>query len=365
MPCSISIQSIIGQGTASGFLTSVTVSGTATGCPNVKVSISCRLPGPIPLTVPVVSGQWQAVFSNTELKPAECLSCNNPSYPITVDAVGTAPDGTTCADHKSLPEIPCQACPTVNLAPPSVSGCAGSGNSATVTITATVSAVVSGSVLEFTFDDNFTTLINVTPPNTTYSQSHQYSTPGPHSVSVQALSVGCDELATQGFDVPQCPTGPGGGNGPCPWWDPSCWGSLCGGLLGAAMVLLILAGVLFIFAGCTILTPDELLFPAGVWIHALISSTLFLVALTALILGLILLAIWYGICSKLPGYSFCATIKQVITSVAWIVAAQTALGALLFAFGGLGCLIGLLLTWGSWGAVLAYLTLLKNAAGCS
>jgi hypothetical protein len=154
-------------------------------------------------------------------------------------------------------------------------------------------------------------------------------------------------------------------NGGCSWWDPRCWGSLCGALIAAAMAALIVSGILFIIAGCTVLTPAVLAGPVGVALNALVTSGLFIAAVIALVLGLALLALWYLVCSKLPNYDFCATLNEVMTSIAWIILVQSALAFALFAFGGLGCLIGLVFTWGSWGTVLASLQLLSNAAGCS
>lgn len=130
------------------------------------------------------------------------------------------------------------------------------------------------------------------------------------------------------------------------------------------MAALITAGFLFIFAGCTVLTPAVLAGPAGAALNALVTSALFISAVAALVLGLALLTAWYLVCSKMPGYDFCDTLHEVMTGIAWIIVVQTALAAVLFAFGGIGCIIGWVLTMGMWGTILAYLQLLKNAAGC-
>ncbi len=160
---------------------------------------------------------------------------------------------------------------------------------------------------------------------------------------------------------PQPPPPPPG----CSWWDPRCWGSLCGALIAAAMAALIASGILFILAGCSILTPAVLAGPVGVVLNALVTSDLFIAAVFFLVVGLALLVAWYLVCARLPNYDFCATLNEVMTCIAWIILVQSALALLLFLFGGLGCLIGLVFTWGSWGTVLASLQLLSNAAGCS
>jgi hypothetical protein len=130
------------------------------------------------------------------------------------------------------------------------------------------------------------------------------------------------------------------------------------------MVALITSGVLFIIAGCSILTPAVLAGPVGVALTALLTSGLFIAAVVALALGLALLTLWYLVCSRLPNYDFCATLNEAIIAIAWIILVQSALALILFALGGLGCLIGLVFTFGSWGTVLAVLQLLKNPAGC-
>jgi hypothetical protein len=151
----------------------------------------------------------------------------------------------------------------------------------------------------------------------------------------------------------------------CSWWDPRCWGSLCGALIAAAMAVLIAAGILFIIAGCTVLTPAVLAGPVGVALNALVTSGLFIAAVIALGLGLALLTVWHLVCSRLPNFDFCATLNEVMSFIALIIFLQSALAIALFLLGGLGCLIGLVFTWGSWGTVLAFLQLLRNAAGCS
>jgi hypothetical protein len=260
-----------------------------------------------------------------------------------------------------LPEC---ACPVVTLGGLSISGCVDSEDAATVTATATVAPAVAGCLLTWQFDDGYQALTQVPGNAASFSdtQSHQYASAGAHSVSVTAQSGLCSASATKGFDVPGC--GGGGGGGGCNWWDPRCWGSICGALLAGAMAAFIASCILFIVSGCTVLTPAVLAGPFGAALSLLVASTLFGYAVTALLLCLALLTAWYLVCSKLPGYHFCATLHQLITAISWIIIAQSALAVGLSLIGGLGCLVGLVFAWTSWGTVLAYLQILSNAAGC-
>src|SRR5438552_5590778 len=91
--------------------------------------------------------------------------------------------------------------------------------------------------------------------------------------------------AVKNINVTNCNSGDDN-NGPCPWWDPSCWGSLCGGLLAAALGLLIAASILFIIAGCTVLTLAILAGPMAAAVQALLASATFIAGLVAFGLGL-------------------------------------------------------------------------------
>lgn len=464
MACQLIIQDAVGQGQPGTTLMSLKVTGSASGCSSVSVTILCTGQHPSQHNaVPVVAGQWETIFTEQELKLAGCRECGSSSYPLQVRA--RCDDGVAaCDDFKTWPAIPCVSggacCPTVSIqvtegdcdaqgrrnvtflvttaaatapdCPPTVfaqidfgDGMLGAGfgvppntvwqethsymsGSYTAKLHIIVPAgcpdipVKVGPLVEcppgcpdpdditVAVDDcdaegrrivsvnvllpgSGSTTVSLdwqdgTPPDSNlpiqggvlWTGWHHYLPPGPYKVTVSV--AGCPPITKPVGPLPPCNGGNGNGNGkPCPWWDPRCWGSLCGGLLGAAMAALIAAGILFIIAGCTVLTPLVLAGPAGAALNALVSSALFIAAVATLVVGLALLTWWYLVCSKLPGYRFCATLHQVMTGIAWIVVAQSLLAIGLSVVGGVGCLIGMLLMWASWGTVLAYLQLLDDA----
>ncbi len=321
------------------------------GCPQVlaQMDFGDGTWGPV-FTVPpdnAWTGSHAYVLGSYVAKVHIVIPTGCEDIPITVAAVRKCP------------------CPTITLASLSVKGCVDSSHTAIITVTATVSPATAGCQLKWMFDDGYQ--ISTQIPNNANSfsdtQSHEYSSAGPHSVSVTAVCGACSESATRGFDVQNC-GGDGGGGGGCQWWDPRCWGSLCGALLAAAMAALIASGLLFFIAGCTVLTPTVLAGPLVAAMNALFASALFIAAVVLLALSLFLLTIWYLVCSKLPSYDFCATLHQVIIFIAWVILLQIALGFALALAGDIGCLIGLVFTFASWATVNNYLILLEEAT-CS
>jgi hypothetical protein len=444
-------------------LQSITVTGEATCCNAVMVSINCTGPGLAKhQPVPVIGGQWQTTFSDQEIKIAGCTKCEDLNYPITVKAECTNPTvpptvpGQVCsAPDQVLMKIPCVSCcptvsvqatvgdcdpqglrnvtfqvtttsepncppifaqldfgdgtmgnaftvppsqiwteshaylpgfytakvriiypagcedipitvgplqecpcPTVTLADPAVKGCIDSNSTATVNVTATVSPAVAGCLLKWQFDDGYhiQTQIPNNGNNFSNTQSHEYSSAGSHSVSVTAICGICSESATKGFDVQECGSDGGGGGGCKNWLDPRCWGSLCGALLAAAMIALAVSGALFIYAGCTAQgdTPGAIL-------GFILASALFSAAIVFLVLSVALFVIWFLICSKLPNYDFCGTLHHVISTIRWITIIQFWLAVAMISAGQIGCFMGLILSWGSWSAVLEHLEQFDDA----
>lgn len=136
----------------------------------------------------------------------------------------------------------------------------------------------------------------------------------------------------------------------CPWWNPKCW-NWCAILLILALAAIAAAAVLLVVAGCT---GDPLTWAAAV--------------ATAL-LGLILLTTWFLVCAKVQT-DFCEILNKLIDIFAMIVAIQSIILAILgilelLGLGlPLGCLIGVLVTWGYYGTILGYLVLIKNWTDC-
>lgn len=151
---------------------------------------------------------------------------------------------------------------------------------------------------------------------------------------------GCCTLghAQQTFQLPPC--GGDNGNGPCrPWWHPKCWKFRCNALLVAALAALAAAAVLAIAAGCT-----------G-------NPALWAASAAAFLVGVILLAIWVSLCSKISA-DFCTVLHEVILLLAAIVSIQGTILAILALLGitlTSGCGLGLLVTFGYYATVLGYL----------
>jgi PKD domain-containing protein len=463
MPCSVVIQDVLGQGQPGVPLMSLKVSGVATECQSVSVSIVCTAQAVTHANVPVSGGKWETVFNEQELKIAGCRECGSPSYPITV-RVHCADPGSSCGDSKVFSQIPCQtACPTIQSIQADIPSCdevvAAGG------WTVAFSAPINGTGVTYclwTFGDGSNPVAGSLPVGGVATAQHQYQCAGTYPVTLTILSacqpnyldsetlqlelppcgcptvsdfkaeqdvanrclwrfkltigapfVGCIEqylwnfgdgqqgatsvpeaehvyaadghytvtvtllggigaigggpcYASKPISISNCGHhGDNGGNGhPCPWWKPRCWKSLCGALLAAAMASLVAAGLLFIIAGCVVLTPAILAGPMAAALQLLVSSALFLTALGFLAAGLALLTTWFIVCAHMPGYHFCAVLHQVKTAIAWIILSQTVLALGLFLIAGWGCLIGLGFTWTAYGTVLAYLQLIGNWAGC-
>ena len=156
MACSIAILDVVGQGQTGQTLSAVIVSGSATGCSVVSVTIVCIGNAVTHPNVPVSGGTWQTTFTEAELKLAGCRECGSAAYPITVRA-HCADAGSNCEDHKLLSEIPCSGvgCPTIEYIEAQIPSCtevtqAGEWN---VTFTATIAG--SGvTVCFWTFGDD-------------------------------------------------------------------------------------------------------------------------------------------------------------------------------------------------------------------
>jgi len=138
----------------------------------------------------------------------------------------------------------------------------------------------------------------------------------------------------------------GDGDEDCPWWNPKCW-NWCAILLAFALFTIASAAVVIIAGACS---GNPVLLAAGI---------------AAAVWGLILLSLWFWLCSKVQS-NFCDVLDTLIQVFAYIVAVQSIVVAILAALGllGGGCGVGVLITWGYYGTVLSYLFLIKGWANC-
>jgi hypothetical protein len=460
MACQIAIQQVVGQPLNGTFLDSITVTGTATGCSEVKVTINCR-GNPISHQVSVLAGAWQAIFTGDDLKSTNCIECGNFSYPITVQASCADPGSLCTPVTLPLKEIPCaSACPTISQIVADVPPCSSDAGGWNVTFDAYINGSGVTTCL-WNFGDGTNPTVGTLPQGGVATIQHLYACAGSYSVSLTILSncepnyasndtlllelptCGCPHISaissnaaagnpcawnfmakvgepyldciqnylwnfgdgnqqvTSTADAThtygqsgsyavtltlQGPIGPvgggvcyakaqiqvsncgsaganGGGNG-CPWWNPFCKGwSLCAALFAAAVVALTWAGFLGLLAGCILplAVAGGPLVPA---ITAAVTSTLGAAAIATLGVGLTLLALWYLVCSKFPGYHFCSELTLLKNIISGIMLSQTAVGIALGIAGDPGCYIGAILTFGAFGTVLASLQLLGSWAGC-
>lgn len=192
------------------------------------------------------------------------------------------------------------------------------------------------------------------PEYATENASHTYANNGTYTVRLTLLG-GIGELdgspcsSTTQVTVSNCSDGGGNGGGEndCPWWNPKCW-NWCAILLAYALFNIAGAAALIIAGACS---GNPVLLIAG---------------LAAAAWGLVLLGLWYKLCSKFQA-NFCDVLNSLIQIFKYIVAAQAIVVAILGALGllGGGCGVGVLIAWGYYGTVLSYLLLIKDWSNCS
>lgn len=201
MACTVTIDSVVGSVPPNATIpTSIVVTGTASGCATgeIKVTIDCGT-SPTSLSVPVdATGNWTASFGSNVGCPCE--------KPIRVRA--TCSDGT-CEATTTVPLEcrPSAPCPKISSFTVAVDGCAGTGASATVLFTVTLTPATSGCTYTWNFGDG-------SPPVTTSvpSVTHAYSGAGTFTalVVVNCPSQGdppCITRATAQVVVPPCDGG--------------------------------------------------------------------------------------------------------------------------------------------------------------
>jgi hypothetical protein len=457
MACQIVIQQVAGQPLSGTWLASVTVTGTATDCSQVKVTINCRRTA-VSHQVPVAAGTWTAVFSLGDLKSTGCEECGNFNCPITVQASCADPNSLCTPATLPLKEIPCAGCPTIGQIEADVPPCSDAASGWNVSFSASINGTGVTECL-WDFGDGTNPTVGPLPQGGVATIQHLYRCAGPYLVSLTILSncqpnytssqttlvqlptCGCPHIsgifsnpvgnnpctwnfmakvgdpflqciqgylwnfgdgneltssapeathtygqsgsytvtltlqgpigpvgggvcyATTNVSVSNCGGTGGNGNG-CPWWWPFCKGwSFCAVLLAAALAAFFVAGLLALLAGCAL--PEAVASGpvAGIW-AALAISALFTAAEYTLAAGLALLALWYLVCARLLGINFCSELTQIKNAIASFIIFQESLGAVLWAAGGVGCWIGMLLTAGVYGTVLSALQILGWISGC-
>ena len=124
-----------------------------------------------------------------------------PPGPYTAKLLIIVPTGCPAAEIPvgPLDECPKAPCPEVKDLTANVEGCAGSGSSATVTFTGTLSPPTSGCEFKWDFGDG-------SPDETTSSPTatHPYTEPGIKAVAVVAKCGECYEITPVSVTIPAC-----------------------------------------------------------------------------------------------------------------------------------------------------------------
>lgn len=103
MACNITIESV--EGTLPS-PPSITITGTAEECVEVRVILQCKGEDTLEKTVPVIGGNWDVTFEDTTNILCAC------GEPVTINAMCTADPG--CSATLTLDELPCpQECPEI------------------------------------------------------------------------------------------------------------------------------------------------------------------------------------------------------------------------------------------------------------
>lgn len=213
MACTLTIQTVTGQGQPNAPLTSVTVKGSATGCNAVTVRIHCTGQGSAEhQNVPVTAaGGWQTTFTAQEIKVAGCLECESPDFPITVSAVCSEPVDPTqsCSDSKVFAEIPCgngNCCPTVSIIA-TEGNCDSQGRRlVTFQVTTTPDPGCPDTVVaQLDFGDGTLGSGFPVPPNNVWTETHAY-VPGTYTAKAHIiLPAGCEDIPIKVGPLEECP----------------------------------------------------------------------------------------------------------------------------------------------------------------
>lgn len=214
MACELIILDAVGQGQPGTTLMSLKVTGSASGCSAVSVTILCTGQHPVQhIAVPVVADQWETTFSEQELKLAGCRECGSFSYPLEVKA--HCDDGVAeCSDSKPWPAIPCASggdcCPTVSIQV--TEGACDAQGRRNVTFVVTTAPATGLDCPEFVFaqmdfGDGMLGAGFVVPPNTVWQETHPY-VPGSYTAKVRIIAPpGCPDIPVKVGPLVECPPG--------------------------------------------------------------------------------------------------------------------------------------------------------------
>ena len=255
-----------------------------------------------------------------------------------------------------LEECPC---PTVTLDNPSVEGCVGPHDKATVTAKAKVEQAVAGAQYEvtWTFEDGPVMgpeTVTAPAPSFEITKSCEYNTHGTYAVSV-TIKIGlCSVTDNTTFPVKKCHDGDDHGDGrPCKWWEyfynPNCW-KLCQILPWLALSMIIAASIAFMTGMCT-----------ENWLLAGIAAAVMVAGFGSLLL-------WYEVCSK-SKVDFCDTLKKLIQLITWIMYTQGLIALVgtvwsLIEGGKAWCILGFVLGFAYYAYLLNVLKDIREWADC-
>lgn len=277
------------------------------------------------------------------LSPADGFSEGNWTAQVVADPSQSS-DCQNCPPVASVPYVfsimQQGSCPQVQGVTADLIGT--SGGQYTYRFTALLSGNTSEARISWDFGGGPTApqcLCGATVPETTYSfpTAHcgQWKTV---AVILEPGNACCTlDHVQQPFQLPRC--GGNGGGHPCPWWHPKCWKIKCNGLLVAALAAITAAAVLAIAAGCAV------------------NPALWVASAAVFAAGLILLALWVTLCSKISS-DFCTVLHEVILAIAAIVSVQGTILAILALLGitlTSGCGLGAVVSFGYYATVLGYL----------
>lgn len=178
MACSITITSVTASGPAA--TPTVTVSGTASECPSVVVTLTCGS-FETSATVPVTSGSFTATFGNTQ---CPCAGAFTATATCSADpACSTTISGT----------VDCPACPSITTEL-TIGGCTTDGLR-TVTLAVTVTPLP-GTGTVWTQIEWAPGVFAGATSSLAYAATHEYSTGIPHDPVVHVLlPTGCAPLS--------------------------------------------------------------------------------------------------------------------------------------------------------------------------